>query len=224
MRNTFPSLYRYCNFPEYCFRSGLYSTYDPSIIQAQQVQKIRVNRVAIVQALRIEHVIPRLRDRYILSKEDLELIDRGSTQQEKTRLLLDLLPSKGLRRYCLKISLSHRRLYLVLGRNADWYGVFRDSLRNPDTEHAETRQKYRILGEFLDNTLVTKPPKKHIVPLSIFDDRVVTVSYPRYAPLPSISHQTSPNRMSREAMTGDSGLENSMYSTYENTTCIRVYF
>ena len=50
-----------------------------------------------MQALRIEHVIPRLRDRYILSKEDLELIDRGSTQQEKTRLLLDLLPSKGWR-------------------------------------------------------------------------------------------------------------------------------
>ena len=176
-----------------------------------------------MQALRIEHVIPRLRDRYILSTEEIQLIERGSTQQEKTRILLDLLPGKGSM-LCCALTLNKKTkcaLYYFLDRDVDWYGVFRDSLRNPDTENAETRQKYRILSEFLDNTLVTKPPKRHIAPVSIFEDQIVTVSYPRYAPLPSISHQTSPNRMSREAMTGDSALENSTFSgyVYDTVTC-----
>ena len=66
------------------------------MIQAQQVQRLRVNRVAIVQALRVDHVLPKLCHAGVITDAEAALVLAGSTQQEKCRLLIDLLPSKGL--------------------------------------------------------------------------------------------------------------------------------
>lgn len=73
----------------------LYKQYDPSIIQAQNVQRLRVNRVALVQLLKVDHVLPRLIRNNVINEDEQKVILSGKTQQDKTRKLLDLLPPKG---------------------------------------------------------------------------------------------------------------------------------
>lgn len=67
------------------------------MILAQKVHRLRVNRIAIVQTLKVEHVYPRLVQRRVLNENDKKLITSGRTAQDKTRLLLDLLPEKGIK-------------------------------------------------------------------------------------------------------------------------------
>ena len=94
------------------------------------------------------------------------------------------------------------------GKSVDWYGHFKDALKYPDTRSADIRQKYKILLEFLDNTLIPIPPKKNSrsLPASSLDSSGADRSrFSRYEPLPDISQQSSPDRnpsnLSRVAFT-----------------------
>ena len=107
---------------------------DVSVIQHQKSQRLRVNRVAIIQELNVAHVLPHLIKSGIISDDDRKTVVSAKTTHNKTRRLLDLLPQKG--------------------RGVDWYGVFREALICPNTYSADTRKKYQILVAFLDNTII----------------------------------------------------------------------
>ena len=64
------------------------------------------------------------------------------------------------------------------GRKTEWYSHFREALKNPAAQDLETRKKYLILVEFLDNTIITAPRPPNI-PKS-------KMQLPHYDPLPSI--------------------------------------
>ena len=107
---------------------------DVSVIQHQKSQRLRVNRVAIIQELNVAHVLPHLIKSGVISDDDRKTVVSARTTHNKTRRLLDLLPQKG--------------------RGVDWYGVFREALICPNTYSADTRKKYQILVAFLDNTII----------------------------------------------------------------------
>lgn len=145
------------------------------MIQAQKQQRLRVNRVAIVQALKVEHVIPLLLERHVISEEEKATIMRGKTTQDKSRLLIDLLPKKG--------------------KEVDWYGSFKEALRHPEARSSEAKKKYQVLISFLDNTIMPpalSPRPLHGLPRqlstesSTSDDRKL----PHYDALPSISSES----------------------------------
>lgn len=138
-------------------------------LDRQNVMRLRVNRIALVQELRVEHVIGHLVDTGVLTTEDLRRIESGTTPQDKTRILIDLLPTKG--------------------RAIDWYRHFRDSLKNPDGDK-EVKKRYKTLVEFLDNTLIHRPNSQS----SRFSDvsaslQRVSMKLPHYQPLPRIKYQ-----------------------------------
>jgi hypothetical protein len=56
--------------------------------------RLRINRIALVQELRVEHILGHLVECGVLSEDDLKRIHAGSTQADKARVLVDLLPSK----------------------------------------------------------------------------------------------------------------------------------
>lgn len=110
-----------------------------STIQLQKSQRLRVNRVALIQELNVAHVLPHLIKSGVITDDDRKAIVAAKTTHNKTRRLLDLLPQKG--------------------RVVDWYGVFREALICPNTYSADTRKKYQILVAFLDNTIIPTPQK-----------------------------------------------------------------
>ena len=136
---------------------------EVSGVQAEKIQKLRVNRVAVIQALRVEHIIPYLIGKNVITDDDKKMIQKPKATQDKTRKLLDILLSKG--------------------RQVDWYGAFRDALKCPDTRSTDIRKKYAILVEFLDNTIL---PSQGKVGSSSFDLTVNNMKLPKYEPLPSI--------------------------------------
>lgn len=54
--------------------------------------RMRINRIALVQELRVEHILGHLVDTGILSEDDVKKINAGSTPPDKARVLVDILP------------------------------------------------------------------------------------------------------------------------------------
>ncbi|XP_064624771.1 amyloid protein-binding protein 2-like [Lineus longissimus] len=150
-------------------------------ISAQNLMRVRVNRVAILQELRVEHVLEYLKESGTITPKEEKIILQGSSPQEKTMRLIDLLPLKGKR--------------------CDWYKHFRASLRHADADD-DTKDRYLTLIGFLDNTIIRKPMKPEksgassmtmgsssiavITPVSEADVKVDDMKYPKYEPLPNI--------------------------------------
>lgn len=61
-------------------------------LDKQNVMRLRINRIALVQELRVEHILGHLVECGVLSEDDLKRIHAGSTQADKARVLVDLLP------------------------------------------------------------------------------------------------------------------------------------
>lgn len=61
-------------------------------LDKQNVMRLRINRIALVQELRVEHIIGHLVDNGVLSEDDVKKINGGSTPPDKARILVDLLP------------------------------------------------------------------------------------------------------------------------------------
>ncbi|XP_053395005.1 amyloid protein-binding protein 2-like isoform X3 [Mercenaria mercenaria] len=148
-------------------RKGTFILSDPEPIREsgldkQNVMRLRINRIALVQELRVEHILGHLVECGVLSEDDLRRINAGSTAADKARVLVDLLPAKG--------------------QHIDWYRAFREALQNPDAGQ-EVRKRYKLLVEFLDNTVIHRPNSQHTKFSEVESPRH---KLPRYKPLPSI--------------------------------------
>ena len=71
---------------------------------------------------------------------------------------------------------------LAKGQHIDWYRAFRGALQNPDAGQ-EVRKRYKLLVEFLDNTVIHRPNSQHTKFSEVESPRH---KLPKYKPLPSI--------------------------------------
>ena len=78
---------------------------EPSTITSQKLTRLKVNRIAIIQSLRVEHVLNYLVESGVFTEDEKKEIQSSGTTQAKARKLLDLLPQRG--------------------SSIDWYGHFR---------------------------------------------------------------------------------------------------
>ncbi|XP_052776013.1 uncharacterized protein LOC128213938 isoform X2 [Mya arenaria] len=155
-------------------RKGTFVLSDPepareSGLDKQNVMRLRINRIALVQELRVEHVMGHLIQMMVLSEDDVRKINAGSTPPDKARILVDLLPGKGQR--------------------IDWYRAFRDALQNPEANQ-EIRKRYKLLVDFLDNTVIHRPTSQQTKFSEQLGNMKGSVKFPRFQPLPSISAES----------------------------------
>ena len=115
------------------------SRHEESLILDQKVNRLKINRVALVQELKVEHVLPSLIRKGILSEDEATDVLKRPHHSDQTRYLLDLLPTKE--------------------KKVNWYDAFKQSLKNPYVTDTDTRKRYQILVEFLDNAIIPKPEK-----------------------------------------------------------------
>ncbi len=115
-----------------------------SPMQMQKLTRLRVNRVALLQTLKVEHILSHLIQHDVIDEDDIKKINSDSNQQNRVKILLDILPSKG--------------------RTIDWYKHFRDALKSPAVRNKDIQRKYQILVEFLDNTII-HPPQTSVDPI-----------------------------------------------------------
>ena len=66
-----------------------------SRMQRADADRLRANRVHIVADLDVHRVLDRLIASFLITSEDRELICSKPTAQERARLLLDILPTRG---------------------------------------------------------------------------------------------------------------------------------
>lgn len=130
-------------------------------IDKQNVMRLRINRIALVQELKIDHIIGALIERNLINNTDQRKIAHGTTHSDRARILIDLLPSKT--------------------SIPDWYSIFRDALMNPDAG-PEVRKRYRSLVEFLDNTVIHRPTSQ----MTKFSESSDNRSLPHYHAIPPI--------------------------------------
>ncbi|CAH1775459.1 unnamed protein product [Owenia fusiformis] len=168
-------------------------TMDKSPIQNQNAMRLRVNRVALIQELKYEHIIKYLIQNDVLDEEDKKKIEKGSTAGDKTRIMIDILPTKP--------------------KETEWYKHFRQALKTPEAG-LQYKKKYNILVEFLDNTIIAsanspiKAPEKK--PNS--GDKM---KLPHFNPLPSIQtpmcngQATRSGNVQSRSMSEASGNQNS---------------
>ncbi|GFR66122.1 amyloid protein-binding protein 2 [Elysia marginata] len=102
----------------------------------QNVMRLKVNKIALVQELRVEHVTGFLVQSGVITDKDIKKIDGGHTPQDKARILVDLLPTKS--------------------KDTEWYKHFREALQNPEAS-PDTKRRYKLLVDFLDNTVIHRP-------------------------------------------------------------------
>lgn len=134
-------------------------------IDRQNIMRLRINRIALVQELRVEYILSYLKECGIINEEDQRKIDMGTTPSDKARRLIDLLPTK-----------THIQ---------DWYQSFREALLNPDG-NAEVKKRCKAMVEFLDNTVIHRPTSQQ----SRFSGSdASSMKLPHYQPLPSISKE-----------------------------------
>lgn len=105
-----------------------------SPLEHQQFQRLKVNRIAVLQELKVDHILQYLLSNSVLNHNDITKIEKGRSTTEKSKLLLDILPTKG--------------------RASNWYRHFRAALLNPSVNDTSVKHKYQILVEFLDNTII----------------------------------------------------------------------
>ncbi|XP_069127253.1 LOW QUALITY PROTEIN: amyloid protein-binding protein 2-like [Argopecten irradians] len=138
------------------------STDTMSGIDRQNVMRLRINRIALVQELKIDHIIGALIEHNVINNSDQRKISHGTTHADKARILIDLLPSKT--------------------NIPDWYNIFRDTMMNPDAG-PEVRKRYRSLVEFLDNTVIHRPTSQ----TTKFSESMDKRRLPHYDPVPPIT-------------------------------------
>lgn len=148
-------------------RKGTFILSDPepvreSGLDKQNVMRLRINRIALVQELRVEHILGHLVETGVISEEDLKRINAGSTPADKARVLVDLLPGKG--------------------QHIDWYRSFREALQNPEAGQ-DVKKRYKLLVDFLDNTVIHRPNSQQTKFSEVQSPRQ---KIPHYKPLPSI--------------------------------------
>jgi hypothetical protein len=61
----------------------------------QNLMRLKVNRIALVQELQVEHVLGALSRAGIITENDLRKIEAGRTPQDRARILIDILPTKS---------------------------------------------------------------------------------------------------------------------------------
>lgn len=149
------------------------SLHSESGVDRQNIMRLRINRIALVQELRADHIINHLLQTGLISEYDRERIDRGTTPADKARRLVDIVTTK-----------THV---------PDWYNIFRQSILSPEDANAETRKRYRSLVEFLDNTVIHRPMSQS----SKFSSSTASLKLPHYEPLPEISKQEQERSMGR---------------------------
>ncbi|XP_041359088.1 amyloid protein-binding protein 2-like [Gigantopelta aegis] len=135
-------------------------------IQQQNKMRLKVNRIALIQEIKVEHILPTLLAAGVVNKEDEEKIQTGASPGDRARILIDILPTKPA--------------------STDWFRYFQASLKNPDAE-VEVKQRYRMLLDFLDNTVIHRPSSQntHFRSPSQSED----IKYPKYEPLPAITEK-----------------------------------
>lgn len=135
----------------------------------QNIMRLRINRIAIVQELRVEYILNYLKDCGVINEDDQRKIDMGTTPSDKARRLVDLLPSK-----------THIQ---------DWYQSFREALLNPEGG-PEVKKRCKAMVEFLDNTVIHRPTSQN----SRFSGSdASSMKLPHYEPLPMI-HDKEPRK------------------------------
>lgn len=149
------------------------SLHSESGVDRQNIMRLRINRIALVQELRADHIINHLLQTGLISEYDRERVDRGTTPADKARRLVDIVTTK-----------THV---------PDWYNIFRQSILSPEDANAETRKRYRSLVEFLDNTVIHRPMSQS----SKFSSSTASLKLPHYEPLPEISKQEQERSMGR---------------------------
>ncbi|KAK7508427.1 hypothetical protein BaRGS_00000666 [Batillaria attramentaria] len=158
----------------------------------QNLMRLKVNRIALVQELHVEHILGHLTKVGIITEPDLRKIEMGRTPQDRARILIDLLPTKS--------------------KDLDWYKSFRDALLNPDGSN-NVKQRYKSLVEFLDNTMIHRPTSQAGKFSEVESRSKRYPRYPRYEPLPQISEKkTGPNVLNLEEEWGQ-GLRQPSSST-----------
>lgn len=135
-------------------------------LEHQHFQRLKVNRVAVLQELKVDHVLKSLQINSVLDQDDISYILSGKSMTEKSKRLLDLLPTKG--------------------RKSNWYNHFRSALLNPSVDDVSIKIKYQNLVEFLDNTLIEQ---LHSPSKSRMNGSVSPRS--KYTPLPGINRNSS---------------------------------
>uniref|UniRef100_A0A2C9LM96 CARD domain-containing protein n=1 Tax=Biomphalaria glabrata TaxID=6526 RepID=A0A2C9LM96_BIOGL len=185
-------------------------------IDRQNVMRIKVNKVAIVQDLRVEHVTSPLLEKGVISEKDLQKIENGRTPQDRARILVDLLPTKS--------------------KNTDWYKHFRDSLQNPDAS-PETRKRYKHLVDFLDNTVIHRPTSqagrfrytntqstRSLPPIYSQTDQTST-TLQHYPPLPDIaSKETSHEERTPNDLQNPEKKDVKVKVGHQNMTLVKGFF
>ncbi|ESO92616.1 hypothetical protein LOTGIDRAFT_162532 [Lottia gigantea] len=164
---------------------------EMSRIERQNMMRMRINRIALVQEIKVEHIIPVLKDAGVLSKQDEQKINTGSTIQDKARLLIDIIPTKT---------------------KCDWYQYFVYALLN-SLGDSESHQRYQILVDFLANTFIPQPNSTPLK-ISLTDSQVGDLKLPKYDKLPDIGNTENSNQredsdeVSREEIKEEAGSVN----------------
>ena len=122
------------------------------------------------KSFKVEHVLNHLLNAAVLTEDDKKAILSPKTAQDKTRVLVDHLPRK------------------YPGKHKDWYGQFKEALKNPETRSKDVKKKYEMLIDFLDNTIIHIP--RPVTPISKSDSNVANKNFPRYSPLPRIGKRS----------------------------------
>lgn len=141
-----------------------------SPLEHQQFQRLKVNRIAVIQELKVDHILSYLLARSVLNQTDLIEIEKCRTTTEKSKRLLDILPTKG--------------------RASNWYKHFRAALLNPSVDDSVVKHKYQILVEFLDNTIIDQMSHPVRLTHKICNTEQMS-TFPRYQPLPGIANNSS---------------------------------
>ena len=77
-------------------------------LDKQNVMRLRINRIALIQELRVEHVLRYLTETGILTEDDLKQIGAGSTPADKARVLVDILPGIYLSATLLTLAMLNK--------------------------------------------------------------------------------------------------------------------
>ncbi|XP_074643195.1 uncharacterized protein LOC141900284 isoform X2 [Tubulanus polymorphus] len=154
---------------------------DLNSINTQNVMRVKVNRVSILQVLRVEDVLDYLKSRQVLKEKEVELILSGETRQEKVRWLIDLLACR-----------SH---------SSTWYKHFYSALSTCSVE-PHIRLKYNALLGFLDNTIIRRPGELAYSPSTLYLTSP-NLQYPRYDPLPDIQAKLKIDEENEEQKNND---------------------
>ena len=75
------------------------------------------------------------------------------------------------------------------GQQVDWYRAFREALQNPEANQ-EVRKRYKLLVDFLDNTVIHRPTSQQTKFSDQPGPRGGGMKLPKFEPLPSIKAES----------------------------------